>query len=252
MIILMKTKQIKKNHDKLCGYRDFVIINCTTEPKYRDFHNVASDVVLSGNGRSFSSGCNSLAFQPAASMFDETVPSSRREELKTKFFMSESFEELFMTILSNQILNPKKNYYVCLENQVYDNLAEEFLVRFKEILNTDSIKGMIYLWDDVSGMRDLLNKIIEKKVGDDDVFDSIDFYFEESSKKKNAWKSDTLDDDEYDKYLDWVDIKNELDSAESNKTIRKLFIKNVELTKGKIKFLTKAVARYDKRTTAID
>ena len=90
MIVLMKYKQLKKNHKKLGKCGEFYIVDATTQPKMKDYHNILTENVIIG-ATNLSTTVNGLAFDPVKTIFDDTAPLSRREELRNKFFTNSEF-----------------------------------------------------------------------------------------------------------------------------------------------------------------
>lgn len=255
MIVLMKLKQLKKKHDKLCKLREFCIINCTTSPKVRDFHNVVSDVT-EASGNRISTGMNALAFQPPQAMFDESQSVGRRDQYKHNFFTNEAFAEELYTIIARQVSKPDENIYICIDDEAYDNLANEYIERFEEILGF-SVSGLIYTWNDAIGMGDYIKKYCEKQISkfddrdeEDRFLDDLDLYDRQKDSKR--WKTSSLDDDEHDAYYDWLDVRSELENAEDSKAVRKIFLKSAKPSKKMMKRCGNALAKFDKNSKSID
>lgn len=288
MIVLMKFKQLKKNHKKLGKCGEFYIVDATTQPKMSDYHNILTENMVLGT-TNMTTSVSGLAFNPTQSILDDTVPVTRRDQLKTNFFMSDEFVSEFMVVLSLQYEKPDENIFICLEDNVYDNMALEFMERFRELLNANS-NGLIYLWNDTAGMKEYLDRFIDKKLesykekrqSSDDFFDSrydshdekrnrkyrsdfdkeydlfdddddYDFFRDEKKNRGPAkFKTASLDDDENDNYIDYVELKNELGNMESNKEIRMAFLTYAKPSKNKLEKVSAAIERHKRSLTRPD
>ena len=278
MIVLMKYKQLKKNHKKLGKCGEFYIVDATTQPKMKDYHNILTENVIIG-ATNLSTTVNGLAFDPVKTIFDDTAPLSRREELRNKFFNNSDFIAEFMVVLSLQISKPNDNIFICLEDDAYDNMALEFIERFKEILGMNT-KGLIYIWNDTAGMREYLERYIDKNIEsyehkrDDNIFDKDsrrdrnfrdddfgrkfdlfdddddDIFNDRNHSKK--FKTSSLDDDTNDIYTDYIELKGELENMETNKELRMAFLTYAKPSKNKLEKVSAVIERYNKSRTLPD
>ena len=277
MIVLMKYKQLKKNHKKLGKCGEFYIVDATTQPKMKDYHNILTENVIIG-ATNLSTTVNGLAFDPVKTIFDDTAPLSRREELRNKFFNNSDFIAEFMVVLSLQISKPNDNIFICLEDDAYDNMALEFIERFKEILGMNT-KGLIYIWNDTAGMREYLERYIDKNIEsyehkrDDNIFDNDprdrnfrdddfgrkfdlfdddddDIFNDRNHSKK--FKTSSLDDDTNDIYTDYIELKGELENMETNKELRMAFLTYAKPSKNKLEKVSAVIERYNKSRTLPD
>lgn len=278
MIVLMKYKQLKKNHKKLGKCGEFYIVDATTQPKMKDYHNILTENVIIG-ATSLSTTVNGLAFDPVKTIFDDTAPLSRREELRNKFFTNSDFIAEFMVVLSLQIAKPNDNIFICLEDDAYDNMALEFIERFKEILGMNT-KGLIYIWNDTAGMREYLERYIDKNIEsyehkrDDNIFDKdsrrdrnfrdddfgrkFDLFDDDDDdifndrKHSKKFKTSSLDDDTNDIYTDYIELKGELENMETNKELRMAFLTYAKPSKNKLEKVSAVIERYNKSRTLPD
>ena len=277
MIVLMKYKQLKKNHKKLGKCGEFYIVDATTQPKMKDYHNILTENVIIG-ATNLSTTVNGLAFDPVKTIFDDTAPLSRREELRNKFFTNSEFIAEFMVVLSLQIAKPNDNIFICLEDDAYDNMALEFIERFKEILGMNT-KGLIYIWNDTAGMREYLERYIDKNIEsyehkrDDNIFDNdrrdrnfrdddfsrkFDLFDDDDDdvfndgKHSKKFKTSSLDDDTNDIYTDYIELKGELENMETNKELRMAFLTYAKPSKNKLEKVSAVIERYNKSRTLPD
>lgn len=251
MIILIPADKLYKKRKKIIPYRDFVIINSTTKPRMKDLPNVMSDIIKNDDGMTSLSGLDALAYQMPSAIFDDGIASSRKNAAVQSFFMSPDFISETINIVAYQIKHPDSNVYVAIEDQAYNEYADEFVKRIDEILNLpDYISKVVFTWNSVNDMRDYLDSQVSKDIeGFDkedwinkDLYADDDFYY-------NDLYTDTLEDDEYDAYLDNVGILDVIHGDDvSNKDIRELFFRYAKYNKKTIKALGKFIKRSTERT----
>lgn len=237
MICMMPAKKLYKKRKKLVGYRDFVIVNSTSKNKMNDLPNVMSDIMTSSDGMRTTTGLEALAFQINSVALEPETPEKRRQSIITAFLLNADFQSEFMNICAYQIKHPNTNIYVAIEDAAYDAIIDKYIDRFNELLEKpEEMDEVIFTWNSAGDMKRHLSKQIDKQIGSFD---------------KEAWMKnndeygdlfmDDLEDDDYDKYLDAVGIKNVLDHPESNAEIRELFFRYAKYSKKQIKLLGKFV-----------
>ena len=225
MIILMSKEQMCKKYNKLVKMKsldDFVIVNATNSPQFRDFANVLTDVeMVDEDQRSYKTGISAMAFQMSAMIFDETEGSAKRNNMLNSFFTNDSFEEMFILLLAKQLSRPSMNIFLCIEDNAYEMYADEYLHAFGKICGIEDAEGVVFLWNDIEKMEHYLKEALEYRLDHTDHDDDDDY--------NAGWEEDVL-----------LDLRD----ADSNKVIRKLFFKYMYLC-GKIrKTVAKAVKEY--------
>ena len=224
MIILMSKEQMCKKYNKLVKMKsleDFVIVNATNSPQFRDFANVLTDVEMTdSDDRSYKTGISAMAFQMSAMIFEEREGSAKRNNMLNSFFTNDSFEEMFVLLLAKQLSRPTMNIFICIEDNSYELYADEYLHAFGKICGIDDAEGVVFLWNDVEKMEKCLRDALEYKIDNKEKED--DGYNED-------WEEDVL-----------LDLRD----ADSNKEIRKLFFKYMILVGKPRKIVSKAVKEY--------
>ena len=224
MIILMSKTQMDKKYNKLVKMKpldDFVIVNATNSPKFRDYANVLTDVEMSnGDDRGYKTSISAMAFQMSAVIFDETEGSAKRNNMLNAFFANEAFEEMFVLLLAKQLANPTMNIFVCVEDNSYENYAEDYLHAFGKICGVEDADGVVFLWNDVEKMEKNLEYSLKYRID-----------------------NRVGRDDDYDDYIE-EDVLSDLHDADSNKAVRKLFFKYMVLCGKPHKAVTNAVKAY--------
>ena len=236
MICIIPCKKILKKKKRIIPYRDFVIINCTTNPDMRDLPNIMGDIEDSGNGLSLSS-IDALAYQMSESIFDEHIALKRRQSLVDTFFIKSDFMTETMTICAYQIKHPDVNVYVVIDDNAYEKYADRYIKAIEDLIEAPAGMGkLVFLWNDTLKMQEHLMKQLDKEIGSFD---------------KDAWMKDRdeyseflvddLEDDDYDKYLDNVGVRDIIENTESNREIRELFFRYGRYSKNQRKALGRFV-----------
>ena len=236
MIIMIPVSKLCNKKKKILPLRDFVIFNCTTVPKVRDLPNVMADIQSDEDGLRHDNMV-SLAYQMDTNATDETIPVRRREAAINTFFGSTGFQIATMNILAIQIKYDTKNVYVAIDDLAYDKFIDRYIEEINTIIGDDN-GNIVFTWNSVPMMKEHLERQLKRDI---EKFDKDDWF------KKNGYNEfedpfvDSLEDDEYDVYLDNVNAINELHAAESNKEIRHLFITYARYSKKQMKLMTRAV-----------
>lgn len=238
MICLMPSKKLYKKRKSLVGFRDFVIVNSTTNAKIRDMPNVLSDIMTSADGMRTTTGLDALAFQMNSNMFDEGVTEKRRQSLLTSFFLNADFQSELMNICAYQVKHPEVNIYVALEDKAYEVYVDQYIERMNELIEApEDVGTLIFTWNSANAMKKHLTKQLDKQIGG---FDK-DTWLKDRDNIYGDLFMDDLEDDDYDRYLDAVSIKAIIDNPESNREIRELFFRYAKYNKKQIKALGKFV-----------
>jgi hypothetical protein len=238
MICLIPGKKLFKKIKSIITYTDIVIVNSTTDRKIRDLPNVFTDITTSDEGMRTTAGLDALAFQINSRAFDESVSERTRNSIITAFFLSADFQNEFVNICAYQVTHPNINIYIALEDKCYDNLINQFLERFDEMIDAPKELGtLIFSWNSAKDMQTHVLNQIEKQISG---FDK-EAWMREKNDMYNSLIMDDLEDDDYDRYLDAVHIKDIMENPESNREIRELFFRYGKYTKKQLKALGKFV-----------
>lgn len=237
MICLIPAKKLYKKRKSLVTYRDFVIVNSTTNMKIRDLPNVFSDITTSSDGMRSTVGLDALAFQINSNAFDESVSEKTRTSILTSAFLSADFKHEFINICAYQLKHPDVNIYVALEDIAYDKAINKFLERMNELLDAPEISTMIFTWNSVKDMQVHMLNQIKKQI---DGFDVEKWERDKSDMYSDIFMDD-LEDDDYDRYLDAVGIRDIIENPETNREIRELFFRYANYTKKQLKALGRFV-----------
>ena len=225
MIILMSQAQMEKKYNKLVKMKsieDFVIINATNSPKFRDYTNVLTDVeIRNGDDRGYKTNISAMAFQMSAVIFDQTESSAKRNNMLMAFFSNDAFEEMFVLLLAKQLANPTMNMFVCIDDNAYDNYAEDYLHAFGKICGIEDADGVVFLWNDIEKMEKNLEYSLKYRIENKD------------ERRDDAYEDDIEED-----------VLEDLHDADSNKAVRKLFFKYMVLCGKPHKTVAKAVKEY--------
>lgn len=237
MIVIIPVEKFLKKKKKMFSLKDFIIINCTTIPKVRDLPNVLADIRTDENGLR-TDNITSLAYQMDSVVFEETVPVRRKEAALNSFFLGTGFQIATMNIVATQLQFPDKNIYILIEDESYNGYIDRYVAEISALIEDES-NSIIYTWNSVEMMKNTLETQLEKSISK---FDKDEWFKNQGYNEFEDPFIETLDDDEYDIYLDNVSALNDLRAAETNKEIRYLFFKHAKYTKKQLKLLTKAVA----------
>jgi hypothetical protein len=237
----MPCTKVYKKKKKIIPYRDFIIVNATTQPKIRDLPNVLSEYVSDDDGMRTLSGMNSMAFQMDTYIFDENVPQKRRDAGVASFFNTALFSRETINIVAYQIQNPNKNIYLVLEDDSYEKYIDRYISTMEDIIDMDDLKGnLLFSWNSVAKMKDHLIAQVRKEI---DAFDKDKWIREhEDNPFSDAYFTD-LEDDDYDIYLDNEEILRILETAETNREIRELFFRYAKYSKKQMKLMIKAIKK---------
>jgi hypothetical protein len=236
MICLIPAKKMYKKRKSLISYRDFVIVNSTHDSRIKDLPNVFSDIVSGDDGLRSTFGLDALAFQINSNVFGENISERMKNSLITGFFTSADFTSELVNVCAYQIKHPNTNVYICIEDKAYDMLIDQYLERMEELIDADpSIGRIIYSWNTAKDMRSHTLTQVHKQI---DGFDKEEW---ERNSEYNSFIVDDLEDDDYDRYLDAVNIRDILEHPESNKQIRELFFRYANYTDKQLKALGRFV-----------
>jgi hypothetical protein len=251
MIIIIPADKLYKKRKKIVPYRNFAIINATTKPRMKDLPNVMSDIVKDDDGMKSFSGLDALAYQMPSAIFDDGIASSRKNAAVQSFFMSPDFISETINIIAYQIKHPDSNVYVAIEDQAYDEFVNEYVKRIDEILNMHGYENkIVFTWNSVAEMREYLTKQASDDVSEfnkNEWIDKDSYNNYDDDLYYNNLYVDTLEDDDYDAYLDNVGVLDILEGEPTNKEIRELFMRYARYTKKMIKALGKFIKRATER-----
>jgi hypothetical protein len=234
----MPAKKAYKKRKSLISYRDFVIVNSTTDTRIRDLPNVMSDIVKDDDGMRTMAGLDALAFQINSNAFAENISERMRNSIITTFFANADFEGELVRVCAYQIKHPDSNIYVVIEDKTYDNLINQFIERMDELINADpSIGRIIFTWNSAKDMQKHMLAQISKQI---DGFDK-NAWLKDKHDEYDSFIMDDLEDDDYDRYLDAVGIRDIIEHPEANREIRELFFRYGNYTKKQLKALGKFV-----------
>jgi hypothetical protein len=234
MIVIMPAEKFLKKKKKIFVLKDFVIVNCTTNPKVRDLPNVLAEIRTDEDGLR-TDNITSLAYQMDSVIFDETVPVRRKEAALNAFFLGSSFQIATMNILATQMQFIDKNIYVLIEDKTYNTYIDRYIEEISALVGDESI---VYTWNSVEKMKTFLEVYLEKNIKK---FDKDQWFKNQGYNEFDDPFIESLEDDEYDIYLDNVSALNDLRAAETNKEIRYLFFKHAKYAKKQLKIISNAI-----------
>lgn len=240
MIIIVGDKKIHKKKDDILSYeKDFVIVNSTTNPKIRNMPNVVADINKGEDGMTALSGISALAFQMPSAIFDETCPDARRQSILQTFLISPDFTSELANICTFQITNPRTNIYVVIEQQMYKRYLDDVVRRMNELIRSSLNTCLIFTWHSINEMHDHLVHQISARISS---FDE-----EKWREEQDFYEGffDSLEDDDYDRYLDALGVMHELEASVDNGDVRQLFMRYAEYSEEQLDCLEHFVKVYE-------
>ena len=227
-------KKAKKWRKIIMNTDNFVIVNSTSNPQVRDLPHVMSDIIRDENSMAMPmlSSINALAYQMPAAIFDEGCPEKRKQQILQTFLISPDFSTETMNICAYQYSHKEANMLIVIEQEMYNRYLKDMVERMLELIVTtiardrneerslyNQLRGnLIFTWNSVPEMADHLKYQVQKQI---DAFD-----MEKWERERDEYEIfDSLEEDDYDRYLDAKQVADTLCSCKNN-DIREMFLSN--------------------------